>query len=66
MKYFISLIIMLFLLSACGGGGDDNGTCTILKRSGSDVVIDDISLEACQERFISEPGASGWKWEPNG
>jgi hypothetical protein len=59
----LSLLLLCVIFSGCGGG-DDLGTCTI-KKSGDDVVIKDISLEECQERFGNEPGATGWEWEPN-
>lgn len=60
----LSFIAFIFLQACAGGGGDDNGTCTILK-SGDNIILKNISLEACQDKFINEPGARGWKWEPN-
>ena len=62
MKQTIISIIVITVLYGCGGSDDDEGTCTIFK-AGDNVVIRDISLGKCQDRFINEPGATGWKWE---
>jgi hypothetical protein len=50
------------LVSACGG--DDKGTCTIF-TSGDDIVIENITSEECQTRFVETGGATGFKWDPN-
>ncbi len=62
----IPAVLCLFLTSLIFGGcgSDDLGAC-IIKQSGDDMVIEDISLEECQERFGEKAGATGWEWKPN-
>jgi len=62
LKWLFILGLLTGSVGACGG--DDLGTCIIMK-SGDDVVIEDISLEECQQRFLEEPGARGVEWSPN-
>jgi len=63
MKKFTLSLFITVSLAACGAG-DDNGNCTILVN-GTDPVFEDISIEACQDKFGETRGAFGWKWEPN-
>lgn len=62
LRKILFLFFCGFILSACDDG-EDLGTCTIT-RSGGNLVIE-VTLEECQNRFLNEPGATGWGWAPN-
>lgn len=59
----VYLVITMFLLQLAGCEKDDLGLCTI-KKSGDDLVYEEISIEECQDIFGSTPGAQGWSWDP--
>lgn len=50
------------LLAGCGDS--DLGTC-IIKTSGDDIVVENVSLEECQELGLEQPGGRGIEWRPN-
>ena len=52
------------LLTVACGSGSDLATC-IIKTTEEDIVIENISLEECQERGLDVPGARGLEWRPN-
>ena len=56
----LAVLVCCLIVKGCGDG-DGNGTCTIL---GVGIVIQDISLEECQDVFLDTPGATGFRWEP--
>lgn len=61
--FVLGLGVMSVLTVACGSGSD-LGTC-VIRTSGDDVVIENISFEECQERGLDVPGARGLEWTPN-
>ena len=62
-RFVLGLGVMSVMAVACGSGSD-LGTC-VIKTSGDDVVIENISFEECQERGLDVPGARGLEWRPN-
>lgn len=62
-RFVLGLGLMSVLSVSCGSGSD-LGTC-IIKTTGDDIVIENISLEECQERGLDVPGSRGLEWKPN-
>ena len=55
--------LLIGSIGACGSGSD-LGTC-IIRTTGDDIVVENVSLEECQELGLETPGGRGIEWRPN-